>query len=299
MVPAVTVVITCYNYGHFLADCLESVLNQTFQGFEILLIDDGSTDHTADVAARYSGDPRLKYIRQANQGQARAKNRGIQNAQGDLVAFLDADDLWESEKLEKQVALFGDDQVGVVYSRARYIDAHGADLNRAIESFGVHLTPRRGHVLPYMLFDNFVPFSSAMVRRDLLGQGFNEELKMAIDWEMWLYLSLDWKFDFVDESLITYRMGHSGQMSHNVDERFRCADGILEQFLKNHTHRLEKGFINDLFAHKYYLRWIYYFEREPARAREFLKKAVGYKVDLLLIVKTLARRWLGPFRAKG
>ncbi len=289
--PTVSVVISCYNYGHYVGSCLKSVLSQTFQDFEIIVVDDGSIDDTCEVVQSFLDDPRITYLKQSNKGQASAKNRGIREAQGKLVAFLDADDLWEPDKLEKQVACFEDEAVGVVYTRAIYIDSQGKDLNREVESFGIHLTPRWGKVLPYLLFDNFVPFSSAMVRRGLLARGFNEEIKMAIDWELWLYLSLECQFEFVDEKLLRYRMGHQGQMSKNALERFRCTDGILDTFLEKHGHKLSRKLIRQVLAHKYYLRWNYFLYEDPVQARYFLGRALCNQVDVLLILKGLVRKW--------
>ena len=106
--PRISVVVTCYNYGAYLEGCLSSIMAQSFQDREIIVIDDGSTDDTPQVMARFSETPDLRYIRQANGGQAVAKNAGIRAARGEFIAFLDADDLWEPEKLAKQVRLFAD-----------------------------------------------------------------------------------------------------------------------------------------------------------------------------------------------
>src|SRR6187431_1459236 len=102
----VSVVITCYKYAHFLPLAMESVLNQTHHNVEVIMVNDGSPDNTDEVMQRYLSDPRVVYINQANAGQAIAKNNGIKRATGDFVAFLDADDIWELDKLEKQLKLF-------------------------------------------------------------------------------------------------------------------------------------------------------------------------------------------------
>ena len=104
--PTVSVIVTCYNYAQYLEGCLRSILNQTYQDFELLIINDGSTDNTDEVVARFLDNEKIRYIKQNNTGQAIATNNGIMAASGELIAFLDADDLWEPTKLEKQVKLF-------------------------------------------------------------------------------------------------------------------------------------------------------------------------------------------------
>lgn len=228
--PTTSVVVTCYNYGHYLAQCLDSVLTQAGADFEIIVIDDGSTDHTAEVMKGYAEVPAIRYVYQVNSGQARAKNHGIELARGRFVAFLDADDAWTPGKLEQQIPLFADDAVGVVYSRARFIDGQGRTLD--IVPSAPYLKPRRGWVTQHLFMDNFVPFSSSIVPRRALEQsgGFDESLKMGIDWDLWLRLSTQYAFDFVDQPLLLYRMGHSGQMSKNAQERQKCADRIMRKF---------------------------------------------------------------------
>lgn len=297
-VPEVSIVITCYNYGHFVAACLDSVFAQTFADFEIILVDDGSTDDTEARVRPYLSDSRLRYIRQENGGQANAKNRGIRESRGRFVAFLDADDQWEPDKLQRQLPLFDDDSVGVVYSRARYVDEHGHDLHIEVEQLGEYLVPQSGRVVEQLLFDNFVPFSSSVVRRQLLGDGFDESIRMAIDWKLWLYLAMEHRFAFCDEKLLVYRMGHSGQMSRNAEERFRCTDRIMEEFLALHGPRIDEQVRRDVLAHKYYLRWEYFRNRDASLGREYLGKAVRNRLDTVRVVKGLVKSLLLAFGRK-
>src|SRR5687767_5351505 len=109
--PRVSVVLTCYNYARYLPEAVESVLSQTVDDFELIIVNDGSTDRTAEVAGRFLTDARVRYIYQENGGQAKAKNRGIREARGAFIAFLDADDVWSGDKLERQLPLFRDARV--------------------------------------------------------------------------------------------------------------------------------------------------------------------------------------------
>lgn len=231
MAPKVSIIVTCYNYGKYVAGCLESVKKQSFQDYEVIIVDDGSIDDSEQKIRPFLSDSRFMYVKQRNGGQANAKNRGIKESVGEFIAFLDADDMWVADKLEKQMVLFADSQVGVVYSRVENIDENGVLLS--MEEGGEFLTLRSGKVTSYLFYDNFVPFSSTVIRRicfEIFG-GFDESLAMGIDWDLWLRFSTEFKFDYVDEPFLLYRVGHSGQMSKNLPERIRCADRIIEKFL--------------------------------------------------------------------
>lgn len=245
----VSVVVTCYNYGRYVASCIESVLSQTYHDLEIVVVNDGSSDGSDNVIRRFIPNPKITYISQGNMGQARAKNTGIRNSGGEFIAFLDADDLWEKNKLENQMPLFRSPDVGVVYSRARYIDEEGRELNYSLSD--EHLRPRSGRVTEALFMDNFVPFSATVVRRACLKNagGFDESLKMGIDWDLWLRFSVFWEFAYVDEPLLIYRLGHADQMSRNITERQRCADRIMHKFLSNHRGILSPSAIDRAWAY--------------------------------------------------
>ena len=107
--PEVSVIIPTFNYGRFLEQAIQSVLGQTFQDFELIVVDDGSTDDTREVLARFESDRRVRCLFQANRGDAAARNTGILNAGGRYVAFLDSDDYWMPEKLERQLGIMRSD----------------------------------------------------------------------------------------------------------------------------------------------------------------------------------------------
>lgn len=228
----IAVVITCYNYERYVARSIQSCLDQTLPANEIVIVNDGSTDGSAEIIRDFArNDSRIINIEQENKGQTVSKNVGISNSSAEFVAFLDADDFWEKDKLEKQMELFQDSQVGVVFSRSRYVDEDNREVNLVLKN--KYLQPRRGRVSEWLFMDNFVPFSSSIVRRacfDALGM-FDERLKMGIDWDLWLRFSTAYTFDFVDEPLLVYRVGHPGQMSKNLEERMRSSDWIMENFM--------------------------------------------------------------------
>ncbi len=227
MTPAVSVVITTYNYGRFLPGALDSVLAQTFQDFEVVVVDDGSTDGTPALAGPYLADPRVRYHFQEHSGQSRAKNAGIRMARAPLVAFLDADDVWLPRKLERQTALFrGDPGLGVVYGRRLLIDEQGQELEYAQPPL------HRGLILPRILLCNFVCFSSSVVRREILESVgvFDEGLPLAIDYDLWLRVARGHRFDYVDEPLVLYRTGHDS-LSRRRRERVATVGRVMRRFL--------------------------------------------------------------------
>lgn len=266
--PEVSVVVTCYNYAHYLEGCMQSILAQTYQNFEIILIDDGSTDETPDIARKFQAVPNFFYVRQSNSGQARATNRGIELARGTYVAFLDADDAWLPEKLEKQIALFDQPRVGVVYNRLREMDPEGNILE--VGPVGRRWQPQAGSVIKWLLFENFVPFSSSIVRKQCLQElgGLDESLSMVTDWDLWLRLSMHWEFDYVDEHLLLYRRGHS-QMSANSATMRACADLILNRFLHNNASLLNPTVVRQARAYAFRNRGFFYLKSAKWRSLRF------------------------------
>jgi len=181
--PLVSVVIIAHNCAEYVAHAMQSVLEQTWTQLELIVVDDGSTDTTPDVV-RGIPDPRVKYVRQNNKGPNAARNEGIRQARGDFIAFLDCDDWWLPEKLEKQLArAIAHPEIGLVYSLAVRVDASGAPGDR-FDSIV------EGRVLDRLLLGNCIAgsASSAMITRraiDAVGT-FDESLHYAEDWEYWI-----------------------------------------------------------------------------------------------------------------
>jgi len=201
--PLVSVVVPNYNCGRFIAGTLESVFAQTYPAFEVIVVDDGSTDDSASVLARYEG--RIRLLRQPNQGVSAARNHGIRESRGELIAFLDADDLWDPEKLAKQVPLFESRSIGLVYCAVEYIDEAGRSL-------GTNFTGRRGRVLPSIaLLDGTIVLaggSTAVVRRICFEKAghFDRQMSTAADWDMWRRVACHYEIDVVREPLMKYRL---------------------------------------------------------------------------------------------
>lgn len=233
MIPTVSVAIATYNYGRYLAEALDSALGQTYDDTEIVVVDDGSMDNTAEVIQPYLSHPKVRYHRADHVGQPAAKNLTIQLSQGKYIAFLDADDRWLPTKLEKQVARFeSDPELGLVYTRRFWMDERG--VRQATKEGALH----RGDVLAEMFRNNFVCFPSSMVRRDALDDVgfFDESIPLAIDYDLWLRLSAKYRFDYIDEPLVEYRTGHAN-LSRRAEERLHVALGIMRRFLEDRKGR--------------------------------------------------------------
>jgi glycosyltransferase involved in cell wall biosynthesis len=205
--PLVSVIVPTYNYGAHIGETFDSLRRQTLADWECIVVDDGSTDDTAEVVARAARlDPRFHYAWQANQRQAVAKNTGLARARGKYVQFLDADDLVEPRKLELQAAyLEGHPEVDIVYGDVRYFRAGRADERLRSIGGDAPWMPRvsgaGADVLAALVRDNIMVINAPLVRRgvaDRVGP-FDPVLPPAEDWDYWLRCALAGaRFQFAD-----------------------------------------------------------------------------------------------------
>ncbi len=229
MRPAVSVVMAAKNYARFLPAAVESVRAQTFDRWELVIVDDGSTDDTPNVVKPFLADERVRYVRSDRLGQSRAKNLGIGLSRGDFIAFLDADDAWMPTKLEKQISVFAaKPEVGVVYCLRSLIDESG----NAIPSSGNPTTAAKPKTvtLDSMFIRNTICFSSAVVRREVFDRAgqFDPQVDLAIDYDLWLRIARVTAFDCVPEELVLYRTGH-GNLSKKLADRVATAFSIMHK----------------------------------------------------------------------
>jgi len=199
--PRVSVIIPTYNGAHLIGRAIQSVLNQTYQDFEIIVVDDASTDNTEELVKSFN-DGRIQYNRhEKTKGAAAARNTGIKFARGDYIAFQDSDDEWLPEKLEKQIKVFGNtsSKVGVVYTGFWRIEN---DTKTYIPSS--RITQKEGSIHWSLLETNFIGTPAAMVKKEcLLRAGtFDERLPRLQDWELWIRISKYYCFKCIDEPLV-------------------------------------------------------------------------------------------------
>ncbi len=215
----VAAIITTYNGATrgFLTEAIESVLDQTFTDFELLIVDDGSTDETEHLCARYLADGRVRYIRRLNGGPGAARNTGIRRSSAPYICFLDDDDVWKPEKLEKMVefvASHPDPDIGMAYHAVEIIDDRGT-------CSGLRYATANGDIYRTLLMRNIVQGpSTAIIREDVFDDvgGFREELRNTQDWEMWIRIASRFRVYSLEEPLSAYRMHEQGQIQGNQEK---------------------------------------------------------------------------------
>ncbi|MCO6509869.1 MAG: glycosyltransferase [Aridibacter famidurans] len=217
----ISVVIPTYNYGRFIGEALESLRAQTRSPDEIIIVDDGSEDNTEEVVLRFGEE--VRYLKQQNSGVCVARNRGVEETSGDLIAFMDADDIWDASKLDKQTAIFeSDPEVGLVHCGMREFDSDTGEVTN------VYLDGEEGWIAGMIAEWNkpavIGPGGTTMVKRvvfDLVG-GFDPSLKNAEDWEFCFRVAKRFKVGFVREALVNYRI-HPENAHKNIAEMERSA----------------------------------------------------------------------------
>ncbi|MEM9001896.1 MAG: glycosyltransferase family 2 protein [Cyanobacteria bacterium P01_F01_bin.86] len=236
--PKVSVIIPVYNVENYIAATLRSVFDQTFQDFEIIVVDDGSSDQSIQICHTF-GDSRLQIIKQSNRGLAGARNTGIRHARGEYLAFLDSDDCWHPEKLTHHVHhLDHSPQVGVSFSRSSFIDGAGKPL-------GIYQMPKLTNITPGYLFCRNpisngsnpvlrrVVFEEIKFQANLYGQVedffFDDSFRQSEDIECWLRIALktQWQIEGIAESLTLYRVNSTG-LSANLMKQYAAWERIVD-----------------------------------------------------------------------
>ena len=226
--PAVTVIIPTYNRAPLLQRAMHSVLGQSFANLELIVVDDGSTDETDAVIAA-CGDPRVRHIRQdPRTGVAAARNRGLREARGEFIAFLDSDDEWAADKLERQLERFNtsDDSPGLVYSGVETVGPAGTR--------GTARPVARGHVYREMLHHNVIHGggSNAMIRRAVVATAgfFNEDLPAIEDYEYWIRVARFFAVDAVDAPLVRYHdPAGDDRRSRRITDNLRAREWLFRR----------------------------------------------------------------------
>ena len=243
--PTVSVILPTYNRAHAISRAIQSVLNQTYRDFELVVVDDGSTDNTESVVKDF-GDPRIRYIRcEQNRGGSAARNIGIKAAEGEFIAFQDSDDEWMQEKLKKQMSIFerASLHVGVVYTGFYRIKNNDKTY---IPTSDIKIS--EGNIHDQLLKGNFVSTPTAIVRAECFKRAglFDERLPRLQDWELFIRISDYYIFRFLNEPLV-FQYFSQYSISSNQGALIRA----LEQIMK--THFLPKRNSRKLISNMQYL----------------------------------------------
>lgn len=225
----ISVVIPAYNAEKTIQETIESVLNQTFKDFEIIVINDGSTDSTLTLVSQIN-DPRIQIYSYQNSGAPKSRNRGFEHSKGLYIAFLDADDIWVNNKLELQLkALENNSQAAVAYSWTDYIDQSGKFLQS-----GTHLT-FNDNVYPDLLVQNFLENgSNPLIRREAFANinGFDESLLAGQDWDLYIRLAAHYHFVAIPVVLVFYRFSSNSLSSDVLRQEKQCLAVLEKAFLQ-------------------------------------------------------------------
>jgi glycosyltransferase involved in cell wall biosynthesis len=231
--PLISVIMPAYNAAKFIDEAIQSVLQQTYKNWELLILDDGSIDATALHIKKYDSDLRIKYQKQENQGLASARNRGLEISSGEYIAFLDADDLFFSTKLETCLNAFSSG-IDIVYSAMELIDEEGK-LIKIFES-GKELS--KENFLAEMFFRNLVIPSTVMAKRDCFEkERFVEGMRISEEYDLFLRWAHQFTFKYIPIPLIKYRR-HMQAISSTMDATLKAEKKVLLSYDIDHIQKM-------------------------------------------------------------
>lgn len=243
----VSVIMPAFNAGKTIVSAIESVIAQTHTDWELLIVNDGSTDDTLKRVAQFN-DQRIKILSQANQGVASARNTGLDLATGEFIAFLDSDDLWLPSKLEKQINIFASSgsDVGLVYTKYRGFTTDSLVTHR-LGFDGVGLLNNSYYSLLVM---DFIPTLTVMIRALVLRQvgRFREDLRGVEDWDFWIRIKKTYEIKKINEELALYRISPDSLSGNKISHS-------LEELKILNIHIVNQPDIPDSVVHMAFLFW--------------------------------------------
>jgi glycosyltransferase involved in cell wall biosynthesis len=247
--PTVSVIMPAYNAGGWIKEAIQSVLDQSYSDWELVIIDDGSADDTTQAVKSFS-DPRIQLYSQKNQGVSAARNAGIGKSTGGWLAFLDTDDIWLKDKLKTQSAYF--ENFDFIFGPAIYMG--GPYDGRSTADFKSRIPDDYPEMITKLVEGNFIDLSGVCLRKSLDTNWFNTKLKFAEDYELWLRIfSQPIRSKYVAEPFVKYRV-HPASASQIIGDQELLLAKILASFSDNQTDPLHKSAMDT--ANRYYSAYI-------------------------------------------
>lgn len=258
--PLVSVIIPAYNHEMYIEEALQSVINQTYKNIQLIIINDGSTDGTGDIIVNFirnNNNFNIAYLSKSNEGICRTLNKGLLLAKGKYVAFLASDDMWTSDRIEKQVHLMEENaNIGLVFSDYYFIRLNqithikGTDYKPIIKKCFIN-NIQNMNMYEKLLTDDIIPALTVLIRKECFDKvgGFDNNLK-AEDHDMWLRIAKAFPMAFIDEPLAYYRIHDS-----NVSNNHASIDGIRTFFSV-----IKKQYNEEPLKHQYIKKFILYFK---------------------------------------
>jgi glycosyltransferase involved in cell wall biosynthesis len=280
-----SIIVIVYNGEQYIERAVHSALGQTVADIEVIVVDDGSSDASADRVGRIK-DSRLRLVRQSNQGPSAARNTGIREAKGDWIAFLDCDDWWTPDKLEHQLAMTEQSpDVALVYSGATTVLEDGSVLSEAL--------PRlRGAVLKHLLMGNNITGSSSsvLIRRDVLSElgGFRPDIHYGEDWDLWLRIAARHRIEMVCQPhvyLLSHRDSQGMQVTRMRDSCLRLLGEAFDTYASHLTALKRSARV----AVHYRAAIDYELIGEPQAARAELRKVLSLAPLHVSALRRMAR----------
>lgn len=224
----VSVIMPSYNQDKYISEAIESVLNQSFKKFELIIIDNKSTDKSREIIKKYQEkDERIKItFHKENEGISKSINDGIDMASGKYISFICTDDIWDEFKLEKQLKALDKDENLIVWTEGDYIDSENKSLGVKFTQMqdGAETKKKTGVIFEDLLYENFICFSSLIFKKENLGNiRFKRRLHYLFDYQIEVYLAKKYHFYFINEPLVKYRIHSANTLLSNNE--------ILEQDL--------------------------------------------------------------------
>lgn len=300
-----TIVIPTYNVSRYVRATLDSVIQDADDEIEILVIDDGSSDDTLSIVQGYG--PRVRWFHQANQGAAAARNKGIELSTGEIIFFLDSDDVVFPGKFASALEVFAQNpHVGMVFTNLMYIDSAGNTLNHDVlddypairqlgtAALGWHVLPKESAHLQ-LIASNYISTSGVAIPRRVLDEigGFKPDYYCGEDWDLWMRVTERFDIAYVPKTTHAYRL-HPDMTSASNPERVHTSQiaGLVEHMNRSTNEQFRQHAVKKIADSCFSLAYFYYSKGRMAQARAMLRRA-AVATPMSRIAPAWLKTWLG------